>query len=111
MEDFGRAINYSVTFCFIAVSVLYDDCGDVDNDEMLVVKVIYALPSFRLYLTIQALGVATEFSDYYASVVFLQRALICRHTKNTAAVIFRQRYSFVCFRCKNQLSLSCIHLP
>ena len=37
----------------------------------------FAIPSSRLNLTIQTLGVATEFVGNYASVDFHHRALIC----------------------------------
>jgi hypothetical protein len=37
----------------------------------------FAFPSSRLNLTIQTLGVATEFVGNYASVDFHHRALIC----------------------------------
>ena len=47
----------------------------------------FAIPSSRLNLTIQTLGVATEFVGNYASVDFHHRALICpSYTKKGLAV-------------------------
>ena len=45
----------------------------------------FAIPSSRLNLTIQTLGVATEFVGNYASVDFHHRALICPSYRETPA--------------------------